>query len=437
MLLQETALKIINAAIDSVKPETVIRNRITLHNGILVVDKRNYRLNDYDGVYLIGAGKASAQMASAMEKILGDKLNGGIIITKYHHSVPTERTKIYEAGHPVPDENTLKHTSTMLKYISELPPNALIITLISGGGSSLMEQLPPELELSDVQKTVSSLLRSGATITEINTLRKHLSLVKGGRLLQTVSPRTNISLIISDVIGDPLDFIASGPTAPDATTFQEALNILDRYVPADARPANIINFLNRGLKGEIMETPDETDPVFAKNQNFILANNRLALQTAMTSAEESGFNILSLGSMIEGEAKEVGIVAAGIAKSINFDNRPIPRPAALLWGGETTVTITGNGKGGRNQELALSFYNALKTENITYCFVACGTDGTDGPTDAAGALVWSGNARLKKTDPAPYLENNDAYHFWQRTEALLKTGPTQTNVMDINLLLIP
>ncbi|GAB4168839.1 MAG: glycerate kinase [Calditrichia bacterium] len=439
MELVTFAQKVIKKALQSVHPDQAVKDAIYLNQNKLHISDKEIDLKDHDGIYVIGMGKAGAGMAKAVEDILLPHLIGGFVITKYEHTVPTQKIEIAEAAHPVSDENTLVHTRTMLDKISGLSDKTLILTLISGGGSALLELLPDQISLQDYQKVVKELLACGADITEINTIRKHLSRVKGGQLLRQIYPRTNISLIISDVIGDPVDFIASGPTAPDSTTFRGAWNIIQSYQLTDKLPEKVIEHLKKGVNGDIPDTPKASDVIFDRNHNIIIANNLKALKVMEKEVREAGFKPVVLGNMIEGEAREVGIVLAGIAKSIEVSQYPESPPAAVIFGGETTVVLKGDGKGGRNQELAVSFLNHLTGFSRDFVMVACGTDGTDGPTDAAGGIVQHEHFSLikeRKLNPDDYLNNNNCYYFLKEINGLLMTGPTQTNVMDINLLLI-
>ncbi|MCK5074819.1 MAG: glycerate kinase [Calditrichia bacterium] len=439
MDLEKVAEEIILEAVNSVKANVVINNSISLEENTLIINEHKINLNRHPEIHVVGAGKAGAEMAAALEYKLGDWLYGGFVITKYEHTIPTEKITIKEASHPVLDTNTLTHTASMLKYIKKIPLQSLVITVISGGGSALLEVLPKGIKLEDLQTVVKELLNCGAAIQEINTIRKHLSQVKGGRLLEHIFPRENVTLIISDVIGDPVEFIASGPTAPDSTTFLDAWNILKKYNLIEKTPLSIIKYLEKGQHGKIAETPKKDNEIFKKNTNIFIAHNISALKVIDKLSREKGFNPVVLGGMIEGEAREIGHLMAGIARSIQYENYPHKKPAAVIWGGESTVVIKGKGKGGRNLELALAFLNKMKNEKFKFCYIACGTDGTDGPTDAAGAIV-SGKAikNMKKLDLNPdfFLSQNDSYHFWEKVEGLLITGPTQTNVMDINLLLV-
>ncbi|MCK5077068.1 MAG: glycerate-2-kinase family protein, partial [Calditrichia bacterium] len=320
MDLEKAAKEMVLKAVDCVKPNVVIENSIYIKDEILYINKHKIELGRHPEIHVVGAGKAAAEMASALEKCLGDWLFGGFVITKYEHSIPTKQIIVKEASHPVLDENTLKHTASMLKYIEKIPLQALVITVISGGGSALMEVLPEGITLEELQQVIKELLGCGAPIQEINTIRKHLSLVKGGRFLECINPRENVSLIISDVIGDPVEFIASGPTAPDSTTFFDACAILDKYNLLDKIPHSIKKYLEKGKNGKISETPKYDNKIFKKNQNLFIAHNITALKELEQLSREKGFYPVVLGGMIEGEAKEIGSLMAGIACSVNYES---------------------------------------------------------------------------------------------------------------------
>ncbi|RMH77857.1 MAG: DUF4147 domain-containing protein, partial [Calditrichaeota bacterium] len=319
-------------------------------------------------------------------------------------------------------------------------PEDLIICLISGGGSALLEAPAPGISLEDVQRVTDLLLRCGAAIEEVNTVRKHLSRVKGGQLLRHIHPAACLALILSDVIGNPPESIASGPTAPDPTTYAEALAVLQRYGVMDETPAAVRAHLQAGAAGAAPETVKPGDPVLCQVQNFILGDNLLALQAAAKAARREGYSPVILTSRMQGEAREAARVIAGIVQEVLSSGHPVEPPACLLFGGETTVTVRGTGRGGRNQEFALAALMALKNEARPYLLLSCGTDGTDGPTDAAGGLAAPEIRRRAVQNglsPEAFLANNDAYTFLKAVDALLITGPTGTNVMDMGLVLVP
>ncbi|MEJ2636229.1 MAG: glycerate kinase [Calditrichia bacterium] len=438
--LKSAAKQIIFSAIDAVKPEKLVRRQIALHNNFLKIGSRQFDLSNFRKIYIVGAGKASAFMARELENILGNHIQGGMVVVKYGHGAPCKRVKILEAGHPIVDQNSLSATEEILQIALLAGDDDLVLCLISGGGSAVLEALPAGISLEDLRKVSGFLLASGANIEEINTVRKHLSLVKGGQLAARIAPATCISIILSDIVGDPLEAIASGPTAPDSTTFQDALAVLRKYDAENEIPKSIIAYIQKGADGEASETLKPGDPLFSKVHNIILGNNLEALHAAMKTAKGLGFHTLILSSRLQGEAREAGKVVAAVVQELLASNLPVPRPAGILLGGETTVTLKGDGKGGRNQELALAALLAMKNVKQEYAIASCGTDGTDGPTDAAGAIAGPGiwdKCRSGDINPQEYLDNNDSYHFWQKSNGLIVTGPTGTNVMDIILALVP
>ncbi len=393
----------------------------------------------FSRLLVIGFGKAAVQMARPVEETLGDLIGAGAVITRYGHAERhgLKKIRVYEAGHPIPDEYGVKGTAAILELAEGIDEGALVVVLISGGGSALFVSPCAGISLKEKQDTTSLLLRAGADIREMNTVRKHLSRVKGGRLAESFYPATIVSLILSDVIGDPLDVIASGPMAPDPSTYGDALDILARYSLEDAVPQAVIDLLDDGKRGLLPETPKAGNTVFDKVENIVVGSNRLALEAARSAAETRGFRAEIISSKISGEAREAGRRLAGTAMAAKV-GRTDKQPLCLISGGETTVTVTGSGKGGRNMELALTFAMEIEgTSGIT--LLSAGTDGADGPTDAAGAVVDGATvmvARKRGLDPGEYLRNNDTYSFFREIGALLATGPTGTNVMDVQIMVI-
>ena len=436
--LREDAEAIFMASLQAVDSMQSVKSHCVRRNGWLEVEDQAYDLSEFDNVYVIGTGKASAAMAQAVEEVLGDFLTAGIVNVKYGHTRPLDIIHCNEAGHPVPDEAGLRGSQQIVQMMSQTGEKDLVICLISGGGSALLP-LPAEgLNLDDKRRLTEELLRCGANIQEINALRKHVSRVKGGRLARLAYPSTLVTLILSDVIGDDLDSIASGPTVPDRSTFIDCLDILDRYSIRDTIPAAVLNYLEEGVQGKHEETPKAHDPAFQRTQNVIVASNRKALETAASKAGELGYNSLILSSTMEGETREVARVHAAIAREVIDTGNPVSRPACLISGGETTVTIKGKGLGGRNQEFVLSAVIEIDGfEDVV--ILSGGTDGTDGPTDAAGAIgdgMTARRARALDMAARQYLDDNDSYHFFESLGDLLMTGPTFTNVMDLRLILV-
>ena len=422
--LRAAADELRQAALGAVNPEIAVRQHMCRDGDTLDVADRRYILGDYEGIYVIGAGKAAVPMTAAVAETLGSELTEGIIVTKYGHG--DSATSLIEAGHPVPDENSVRGAQAVTALARKATKRDLVICLISGGGSALLTLPVPGLDLSGLQALTDALLRSGATIHEINTVRKHCSRIKGGNLALLANPAQLVTLILSDVVGDSLDVIASGPTVPDPTTMDDARAVLDRY---EIHPDPPIRF---------HETPKPGDPIFERVQHVIVGSNRLAALAAVERARQLGFNSLLLSTFIEGEAREVARVAAALAKGVRTQGDPVSSPACLVWGGETTVTIRGNGKGGRNQELALA--SALALEGWPdVLMMALATDGTDGPTDAAGAIATGetiARARALGLDPQAALETNDSYPFFDSLGDLIFTGPTGTNVNDLLFILV-
>jgi len=430
--------KIFHAGLQAVDPESAVKRHVQLTDRQLRVGEKSYSLDDFRRIFVTGVGKGTAPMAKALEDILGDRITEGWIIVKYDHGLPLERIRVLEAAHPVPDNAGLESARFVLQKLAECTENDLVICAFSGGGSALFPSVQPPLNFEEKQKTTKLLLECGATINEINSIRKHMSLGKGGRLAKTAYPATVISLFLSDVVGDPLDVIASGPTVPDTSTFADCVEIMEKFSISQRVPPGVFRFFKEGAEGLLEETPKAGDIVFQHSQNLIVGNNRAALLAAGDQAAKLGYDTRILSSLIEGEAREVAVIMAAIGKEIIESGHPLPAPACILAGGETTVTIRGQGKGGRNQELALAAAIALKGwPRIT--LLSAGTDGSDGPTDAAGAFA-DGNtfrdALRMDLNPMQYLLNNDSYNFFDKLGQLFKTGPTRTNVMDVICLLV-
>jgi glycerate 2-kinase len=406
-----------------------------------------YDLNAYHRVLVVGAGKAGAPMAEAAAAVLGERLSAGAIIVKYGHAAEAgalERVTVFEAGHPVPDAAGVRAAQHLAELLRGATERDLVICLLSGGGSALMPLPVASVSLADLQALTRTLLACGATINEINTLRKHLSQLAGGQMARLAAPATLVSLILSDVVGDPLDVIASGPTVPDPTTYADAWAILERYGVLKQVPAAVLDHLRAGVHGEVEETPKPGDAAFERVQNVVIGSNRIAAHAAADAARQLGYHTLLLSTFVEGEAREVARVVAALAKGVIRGQCTLPpgttlaRPACLVLGGETTVTLHGDGRGGRNQELALAA--ALALEGWPGVLVTClATDGTDGPTDAAGAFADGGTVQRAAAlglSAADHLARNDAYPFFADLDDLITTGPTRTNVNDLIIVLV-
>lgn len=440
---------IISAALRRADPEEMVRRALTLEDQRLTVrtgdSEKSFDLSRYRSILLLGAGKASAPMARAVEGILAERISGGVVITKSGHGEPLARARLLEASHPVPDEAGIAATDEALAIARQAGAESLVITVISGGGSALFvspyDDGEQRVSLEDMQKTTELLLASGATIQEINCLRKHLSAVKGGRLAQALAPATSINLILSDVVGDELSSIASGITSPDPTSYSDALRIAEGYAILERLPEGVRSLLEAGAAGEVEETPVAGDPVFEAVHNVIIGSNAQALAAAAEAAESLGYATEILTSTLTGEAREMAKFFAALAQGISSGVSSRKPPVCLLAGGETTVTLTeGHGLGGRNQELALAFIaEALSApqafSGVRFCSLA--TDGNDGPTDSAGGWF---DAELLHPETlsmvVDHLRRNDAYHALEKLGAHLHTGATNTNVCDIQVLLI-
>ncbi len=399
-----------------------------------------YRTCNSDKILVIGFGKASCRMVKALEETVSDLIGETIVITKYGHCESLYKSKkinIFEAGHPVPDENGLRGTEEVLRLLESSPEKRLVVCLISGGGSALLVSPCEGITLDEKQRLTDVLLKAGVDIYGLNTVRKHISRVKGGRLAEISYPAHMVSLILSDVIGDRLDVIASGPTSPDTTTYNDALQVLEEYRVRNKVPPSVVDILEKGRKGIILETPKEESKIFERIENIIIGSNRIALTAVQEEAEKRGLAVEIMSSELSGEAKDVGRWLARKAREIK-DSTTVQRALCFISGGETTVTVTGRGVGGRNMELALSFAKEIEgVEGIS--LISAGTDGTDGPTDAAGAIVDGQTvqrARALGMDPETFLKNNDSYNFFKEINDLFVTGPTGTNVMDIQIMVL-
>ena len=429
---RKTAVDIFHAALRAVDPENAVAHECA---GI----RTRFVTEGFARLFVIGFGKAAYPMARAIEASLGDLVNSGIAVTKYGHGgeKTLEKIRLMEAGHPLPDENGLKATQEIIRLAREADARTLVVTLISGGGSALLVSPPPDVSLADKQRTTEALLNSGADIFELNAVRKHLSQVKGGRLAELIQPAACVSLILSDVPGDRLDVIASGPTAPDAATFSDALRVLEKYRLMERIPGAVVQHFLLGKDGGIPDTPKEGNPIFRITANRIIGSLARARKGAVRAAKALNFDVDMIAEEITGEAREAGKRLAQRVVELKC-RKGQGGPACLISGGETTVTVTGTGKGGRNMELALAFAREIKgVPGIT--LLSAGTDGCDGPTDAAGAFADGMTvlrARDKGFDSAAYLANNDSYNFFREEGGLFITGPTGTNVMDLQIMLI-
>jgi glycerate 2-kinase len=435
--LRDDSRRIFAAAVAAVDPVTAVQRAVARCDDILRVDGVTYDLKRYTNVYVVGGGKAAATMAQGLEAILGTRLTGGALTVKYDHLAPVERVTLYEAGHPIPDAAGARGAEAIIRLAQQADADDLVFCLLSGGASALLPAPSPGISLTEKQQVTSLLLACGASIDEINAIRKHLSRLKGGQLARLIAPASLITLVLSDVVGDRLDTIASGPTVADVTTYQDCLEIIDHYGLRARLPDRVRRHLEGGAEGAQPETPKADDDVFNRCQTVIVGNNRAALYAARDVARALGYATLILSSSIVGETRDVARMHGAILHDIRQYGEPLAPPACVISGGETTVSLHGDGKGGRNQEFALAAAPVIDGLDRVV-ILSGGTDGTDGPTIAAGAVTDGrtvARARALGIVAQHFLQRNDAFHFFERLNDLLITGPTGTNVMDIHLLL--
>jgi len=436
---RKLAIDALNAALEAVDPRAIIKSKVKVKGDSLKIGGLSLNLAEFKDIFVVGGGKASGYMAEALEEVLGDRVKDGAINVPYTTPAhQTQKIRLQRASHPIPDIAGVRGTSHMLDLVGQAEENDLMICLLSGGGSSLMPQPCSGVTLQDKRRVTDALLKSSATISEINTVRKHISSFKGGWLAKRAYPATVVNLILSDVVGDPLDAIASGPTVPDPTTFQDAIEILKRYRLWSEAPTSVRKVLLNGKRGLIPETPKADDRAFIKVHNIVVGNNTTATLAAYNTVKKAGLSALLLTSCLEGQARDVGTMLASMAKEVVTSGNPVPKPAGIVAGGETTVNVVGRGKGGRNQEIALGA--ALRIGNMNGVVVAsASTDGVDGPTDAAGALADGETVpRSQKLglNPRKFLAENDSYSFFSKLNDLIFTGPTGTNVGDVSVVVV-
>jgi glycerate 2-kinase len=436
--LRAQARSIFRAALRASDPFQAVCRHARISGETLTAGGHRYKLGDFDRIFVIGAGKAGGAMARAVEQLLGRRIAGGLINVKYGHGASLRRIEINECGHPVPDRNGVAGASRIAAIANAAGERDLVICLISGGASALLPLPALPVTLAQKQQVTRLLLASGANIHEINALRKHISRVKGGQLARLAYPATVLSLLLSDVIGDDLDVIGSGPTAPDVSTFEDAKAVLDKYALWNRAPAAVRSRIEQGLAGEVLETPKPGDIAFLNTRNLVIGSNLLAVEAAAVRARELGFRTMVLSTLVQGETREIARMHAAIAAEIVRSGRPLRPPACVITGGETTVTLRGRGVGGRNQEFVLAAcIDIAGLDRVV--ILSGGTDGTDGPTDAAGAIAdGSTLARAEGLGMSPpaFLADNNSYCFFKPLGDLLITGPTNTNVMDIRVMLV-
>lgn len=421
--LRRAALSIFRAALAVADPAAAVKHYLS-----------RIDFSRFQNVYVVGAGKAGVSMAEAAEGVIGRHITAGFLNVKDAGPTKLRRIELHQSGHPVPDQRGVEGAERIAEIAKAAERRDLVVCLISGGASALMPLPAEPVTLDEKQAATRLLLACGADIHEINTVRKHISGIKGGQLAQLAAPARVEALLLSDVIGDNPGVIGSGPAAPDASTFADALQVFDKYNLRSRLPAAVRTRLEQGARGDLPETPKPGDPVFDRVRNTVVGSNRMALAAAERRARELGFRTLRLSSEIQGEAREIARTHAAIAREISRSGHPIRPPACLISGGETTVTLKGDGLGGRNQEFALAAALDIAGLPNTVVFSA-GTDGSDGPTDAAGAMA-DGATLARKPDARAWLDRNDSYRYFEALGDLIKTGPTHTNVMDVQLILV-
>ncbi|MGH7492025.1 MAG: glycerate kinase type-2 family protein [bacterium] len=438
--LRHHAKEVFWAGVAAVDPEAAVARALQREGDFLRLSGEIYDLRDFRSILVLGAGKAAVPMARAIEMRLGDLLSGGAVVTNANRGVALQRIKVLEAGHPVPDERGELAAQQIFQLAESAREDDLIICLISGGGSALLPLPAESLSLKEEQQVTNLLLSHGVAIHEINTVRKHLSRIKGGQLARAAYPAALVTLILSDVIGDPVDIIASGPTVPDPSTFADAERILVLYGIWQKLPLAVQKHIKNGCMGRNSDTPKPRDPIFERSNYSIIGCNADALAACERHARSLGYHTMVLANRVQGEARDLGRMFAAIMHNVVSSEQPLHTPACILAGGESTVTVSNRGgKGGRNQEMALSV--AMDIDGLPNCvFLSAGTDGIDGPTDAAGAFA-DGNsiARARALGIrffSSYLRDNDSYTFFQKLGDLLITGPTGTNVMDLQIMLV-
>ena len=446
-LARQQLTRIYQACVARVDPYRMLIERVKVDRHLHVrmeTEEVRVDLADIRRIVVVGGGKAAAPMARAMEELLGERLSDGVIAIKPGHSTALKRIRSIEAGHPVPNDGSVHAGREILRVCDEADAHTLVIGLYSGGGSALMAAPVAGVSLEDKQEVTRLLLGCGATIQEVNAVRKHLSAIKGGRLAARTSPARSLNLFLSDVVGDRLDTIASGQTTWDQTTFAEAGGVLRRYGIMARVPPAVRAEIEAGEQGQRPETPKQAAPELQSVHNVLIGTLRAGLVAAADTARALGYQTTLLSARITGEAREVARFYLGMA--LDLANQPLQfqRPACIIAGGETTVTLTGDGKGGRNQEMALAFVAGLGEERPDAIqevyFLSAATDGNDGPTDAAGAFADSAlleAGRQAGLDPWDYLARSDSYHYFQQLDGLLRPGPTNTNVCDLQIILAP
>ncbi|MEW6379661.1 MAG: glycerate kinase [bacterium] len=433
MPMREDIISLFQDALQAVLPENLIKSSVKYQNGDLLIGKNTYHLHDYRRIYLFGSGKASGEMVRALHEVIDYPVAGGFVVSN-HAGYCAENIEVFESSHPVPRGKSLIAADMLIEHLERLSSGDFFIYALSGGSSALLEKPLPPLTLADLQKVTRILLESNVPIEDVNRVRKHVSMVKGGRLGQFTRAQ-GVILVISDVIGDDLETIGSAPFYGDSSSYNDVYDLLTRSGILTSLPENAQLVIDKGLKGEIEDTPKRPAQVI---EHFIIGSNLQLLMRAKEKAQAQGMKAVIMTSQLKGEAREVARVLISLGKEIVKSGNPFERPVCLLFGGETTVTVKGRGTGGRNQELCLSALQEIRDEQNIF-LLSAGTDGIDGNSDAAGAIVDS-RSYLKAQDLGlridEYLKNNDSYNFFKQTKDLIKTGPTGTNVMDLTIMVI-
>jgi glycerate 2-kinase len=432
MTKREQIMTVFNDALGSVLPGNLVRDTLKYEAGVLAIEGMSYRLGDYREVHLFGSGKASVETARAVKAVLGDRVTDGLVVSNYAAEI--DGIGVFESSHPVLTEKSIRAAEILMEKLSALSPDDFFIYLLSGGSSALIEKTAPPITLAEMQALVKGLLANGVPIEELNVVRKHLSLVKGGRMGR-LSRARGIVLVVSDVIGDDLEAIGSAPLFFDRSSYAETHALLRKYGLWETAPPSVRTVVQQGLAGEMEETPKGPSPLI---DHFLIGSNLKILEKGRERGEALGIPTRIMSSRLRGEAREVAKAILAIGEEIATTGQPFAPPVCLLFGGETTVTLRGNGMGGRNQEMALAALREFRG-NPRFLFLSAGTDGIDGHSDAAGALVdhtsWE-KAQALGLRIDDHLARNDSYHFLKQTGDLIMTGPTGTNVMDITALLI-
>jgi len=436
-----TAKKIIEKALNAVDPYNLVLNNLQIKGNILFIKDKKFDLDKFDKIHIIGCGKGATYLYKGLKKIVGPRISSGIIVSIKGHSFKDEKVKFFEGSHPIPDKSSLESGNAVYDYVkNKIKSNDLVFFLITGGASSILIKPFQGINFEDKIKINELLLSCGADIKEVNCVRKHVSAIKGGRLAELISPAKLVTLIVSDIVDSPFEYIGSGPTIGDSTTFSDAHEVLKKYSLTQKLRAGIRDYFLKGIKKEIQDTPSPDSEIFAKNYNLLIGDNLIALESAKKEAERLGIKTFILTSRDNGEPLQAAKVYSSMVKEIICSKDPIKSPLLILCGGELRVCVRGKGKGGRNQEFVLNMLKELKAIKKSFYISSIGTDGIDGPTDAAGA--WIDEKTIDKVDKLKlnidsYLKDNDSYNFFKKINHLIKTGPTRTNVMDLRMFYIP